>query len=206
MRLLLLLIKVKRRFMQAVRRAQGWMVVRIHGVKIGERVKVTSAPYIFKFKGSSIQLGNNVRMHGSLYNNPVCGAHKMVLATYSPSAEIIIGDGAAISCATIAAYQKVSVGKNVFIGAGAQIMDTDFHPIKAELRKNRNQIEFAASAPVVICDDVWIGAEAMVLKGVTIGKGAVVAARAVVTKDVPGNTLVAGIPAKIIREIEVSEA
>jgi len=199
-------VKVKRKVMSWVRANHAKMVVSMHGLVIGENVSVSSAPYIFKHRGSSIVLEDNVRMHGNLFNNPVCGSHKMVLATYSSSAQIIIGEGSAISCATIAAYKRVTIGENVFIGAGAQIMDTDFHPITVELRKNRNQIKDAGSAPITIGDNVWIGAEAMVLKGVTIGKGAVVAARAVVTKDVPENTLVAGMPAKIIREIEVLEA
>lgn len=57
-------------------------------------------------------------------------------------------------------------------------------------------------APITICDGAWIGARALILPGVTVGTGAIVAAGAVVTRDVPPNTVAAGIPAKVIREIE----
>ena len=60
-------------------------------------------------------------------------------------------------------------------------------------------------APIVIGDKVWIGANATVLPGVTIGKGAIVAAGAVVTRDVPPNTIVAGVPARVVREIRPGE-
>ena len=57
-------------------------------------------------------------------------------------------------------------------------------------------------APIVVGNNVWIGSHATILKGVTIGDGAIVAAGAVVTKDVPANTIVGGVPAKPIRKIE----
>lgn len=201
----LVLIKVKRKFFSLINIARAKMTVTIHGVILGEKVSITSPPYIFRHSGSKIFISDHVRIHGSLYNNPVCSGHKMVLATYSSSAVIEIGEGAAISCATIAAYKKITIGKRVFIGAGAQIMDTDFHPIYSTDRLKKNQMDIAESEPVVIQDDVWLGAESMVLKGVTVGQGAVVAARAVVTKDVPAHALVAGIPAKVVRMLEVEE-
>ena len=63
----------------------------------------------------------------------------------------------------------------------------------------------AESAPVVIEDNVWIGQYSTILKGVTIGKGAIVATRAVVTKDVPPYTIVAGNPAKVVKKIQYEE-
>ena len=75
------------------------------------------------------------------------------------------------------------------------VMDTDFHAIGDHTQPGR-------ACPVVIEDDVWLAARVVVLKGVTIGRGAVVAAGAVVTKDVPPYTLVGGVPAKFIRALE----
>lgn len=63
----------------------------------------------------------------------------------------------------------------------------------------------AEAAPIVIEDDVWIGEYAAIMKGVTIGKGAIVAAHAVVTKDVPAYTVVAGNPAKVVKDLPLNE-
>ncbi|MDE5667001.1 MAG: sugar O-acetyltransferase [Clostridia bacterium] len=112
--------------------------------------------------------------------------------------------------------QNITVGKNVFINSGCCFQDqggieigdnvligqqvviaTINHDLSPEKRKNM------LPAPVKIGNDVWIGAHATILSGVTIGRGAVIAAGAVVTKDVPENAVVGGVPAKVIKQIEV---
>ncbi|MDE6189313.1 MAG: sugar O-acetyltransferase [Clostridia bacterium] len=111
--------------------------------------------------------------------------------------------------------QNISVGKNVFINSGCCFQDqggieigdnvligqqvvlaTLNHDLLPENRANMSP------APIKIGNDVWIGAHATILSGVTINNGSVVAAGAVVTKDVPENTVVAGVPAKIIKTIK----
>jgi tetrahydrodipicolinate N-acetyltransferase len=93
---------------------------------------------------------------------------------------------------------KILVAESVRIGRGCtlswdvQILDNDFHAITVDGQAQ------PAVAPVVIGDRVWIGTRALVLKGVTIGDGAVVAAGAVVTRDVPAGAIAAGIPAKVV--------
>lgn len=109
------------------------------------------------------------------------------------------------------ARHSVSIGDYVLISHGVEIHDTDAHPI--DWRARRHDIECVLGgrpaerpreidgAPIVIEDDVWIGARAIVLKGVRIGRGAIVAAGAVVTREVPPFTLVAGNPAREIRTL-----
>ena len=111
--------------------------------------------------------------------------------------------------------QNITIGKNVFINSGCCFQDqggieignnvligqqvvlaTLNHDLMPEKRANMSP------APIKIGNDVWIGAHATILAGVTIGNGAVVAAGAVVTKDVPANTVVGGVPAKIIKTIK----
>jgi len=196
-----ILVKIKRKLFYFLNLASAKIVLSIHGIVVGRNIMLTSIPYIFRYKGSKIILHNDVRMHGNLYNNSVCGSHKMVLTTLSATAIIEIGEGSAISCATIAAYKRVTIGKRVYVGAGVKILDTDFHPVDPVKRKEDNQLRLADSRPIEICDDAWLGMESIVLKGVTIGRGAVVAARAVVTKDVPPNVMVAGVPAREIRKL-----
>lgn len=80
-------------------------------------------------------------------------------------------------------------------------MHTGTHPVKSNYRDPRGIIDEGLSKPIKVCDFAWIGADSVILPGVTIGKGAVVAAGAVVTKDVPDNAVVAGIPAKVIKSL-----
>ncbi len=97
-----------------------------------------------------------------------------------------INEGATITCAT-----KVHIGKGANIAREAVIRDYDGHYIE--------DLNYRTAKPVWIGDNVWVGYRAMILKGVTIGDGSIVAANAVVTKDVPPHSIVAGNPAKIIR-------
>jgi len=113
--------------------------------------------------------------------------------------------------------QHIEIGKNVFINHGCTFMDrggitlednvligpkvnliTTNHPLDPEERK---KIMTTISKPILVKKNVWIGAAATVMPGVTIGENAVVAAGAVVSKDVPDNTVVAGVPAKVVKEL-----
>ena len=85
------------------------------------------------------------------------------------------------------------------MGGNASIVDFDFHPLTPEGRAEN--INAGAAAPLVIEDDVFVGMEALILKGVTVGEGAVVGAGSVVTQDVPPRTVVAGNPAQVVREV-----
>lgn len=109
-----------------------------------------------------------------------------------------IGENSYVSSfSVIGVNEKISIGKNVMIANAVSIRDTD-HVFDDITKPMRDQ--GLVTAPVVIEDDVWIGHGAVITKGVTIGTGAVVAANAVVTKDVPKNTIVGGVPAKTIKE------
>lgn len=100
---------------------------------------------------------------------------------------VFINKGSMIECAC-----HISIGDDCLIGRDVLIHDSDGHVID----NNPNEM----TSPVVIEDHVWICSRAMILKGVHIGKGAIVAAGAVVTRDVPAGCMVAGVPAKVIRE------
>jgi len=114
-----------------------------------------------------------------------------------PANNLILGDDVDIAWGVvITANGGVSIGNRVMIGYGAKILSAN-HVIPDLPEK----IFFSGHVKkkVIICDDVWIGANCIVLPGVTIGSGSVVAAGSVVTKDIPNNCIVGGIPAKIIR-------
>jgi acetyltransferase-like isoleucine patch superfamily enzyme len=105
-------------------------------------------------------------------------------------ATIEVGDRTYLNRRTeIVAMEKVTIGRDCLISWDVSIADTDYHQVDGA----------PATAPVSIADLVWIGARATVLKGVTIGEGAIVAAGAVVTQDVPPRTLAAGVPARVVK-------
>jgi acetyltransferase-like isoleucine patch superfamily enzyme len=92
---------------------------------------------------------------------------------------------------TIECFESIEIGHHVIIGPDVIVRDSDNHKLSHAV---------SASAPIEIGNDVWIGQRAIVLKGAKIGDGAVIAAGAVVTGEVPPRTLVGGVPAKVIRE------
>lgn len=104
--------------------------------------------------------------------------------------KIVIGDGTYLNRNTeVIAQQEVRIGRNCKIAWDVVIMDTDQHGVSGQP---------AVACPIVIEDEVWIGCRAIILKGVTIGRGAVIGAGAIVTKDVPAGAIVTG-PAATIR-------
>lgn len=109
--------------------------------------------------------------------------------------KLILGRNSYMNESLIQCANSITIGDNCAIAGDVLIQDTDFHPI---LDENGN--EKPMSKPIVIGNKVWICAKSTILKGVTIGDGAIVAAGAVVTKDVPARCLVAGNPAKVVRE------
>ena len=124
-----------------------------------------------------------------------------------------VGDFTLLNGAIVMAEELVDIGSHCLISWGVGIADSDFHPLEPAQRlidsqalapffKNRPPRPKLKTAPVKIGDNVWIGMNAVILKGVTIGDNSVVAAGAVVTKSIPPNTIVAGNPAVTVKKFE----
>src|SRR5437667_8913113 len=123
-----------------------------------------------------------------------------------------IGDFTLLNGALIMADEKIEIGSYCLISWNVGIADSDFHPLEPAQRlidaralapffKERPPRPQLKTAPVKIADNVWIGMNAVILKGVTIGDNSVVAAGSVVTKSVEANTVVAGNPAVMVRQL-----
>lgn len=112
--------------------------------------------------------------------------------TVESNAELVLGSGFINNNGKISCFKKIEIGDDVKISEGVTIRDSDNHKIIRE--------GFETTKPIKIGNHVWIGLNAVILKGVTIGDGAVIAAGSIVTKDVPAHTLVGGVPAKVIKE------
>ncbi len=155
-------------------------------------------------------------MRSKLDNPVVIGEYCSVYAGCSfsigPKGRCRVGDCTLLNGAMIMAEELIEIGSHVLISWNVGIADSDFHPLDPSLRHldtkalspyypdrpARPEIE---TRPVRIRDNAWIGMGAIILKGVEIGENAVVAAGAIVTKSVPPNTIVAGNPARIVKEL-----
>ena len=113
-------------------------------------------------------------------------------------ASLKMGSGYINYDCAIDVFSSVSIGQNVVISERVVIRDSDNHTIHLDGEDGRTDAN-PSTIPIVIGDHVWIGMNSIILKGVHIGDGAVIAAGSVVNKDVPSHCLAGGVPAKIIK-------
>lgn len=167
---------------------------------MGPGVKVMRQPIFERVEGSRIDVGARSVLCSDPSGTALGVRAPVILRTLANGASIEIGDDAGISGGVICAAVLVRIGQRCLIGADCMIFDTDFHPSEPENRRYAKPDWPRISRPVVIGNDVFLGARATITKGVTIGDGAIVGAGSVVTRDVPAGAVVAGNPARILRD------
>jgi acetyltransferase-like isoleucine patch superfamily enzyme len=160
---------------------------------VASSVEFRGRPLIRCVRGAELRFESGVRVNSQLAYNPVMGRARSTFCCVSPGALLILEKDVGASGVSITAAKEVVVGEGTLLGADCLITDTDFHIPLGNHRWGNDVL--AGAAPVRIGKGCFIGARAMILKGVTIGDGAVVAAGAVVTKNVPNEHLAAGNPA-----------
>ncbi len=177
------------------------------------------ARYKLKFSCLDIHPSSSAnlwRVRGSQNASLTVECDSMVAATLcfdQADAHIHIGKRTFIGKSYIVAAEKVSIGDDVMISWGVTVVDHNSHSISFSKRQHdvmnwrvgQKDWSSVECHPVCISDKAWIGFNASILKGVTVGEGAIVAAGSIVTKDVPPWTIVGGNPAKTIREIPINE-
>jgi maltose O-acetyltransferase len=124
-------------------------------------------------------------------------AEANILATFGPDAEIRIGNNVRLNGAGIQSAASVTVGDDCILGS-CTIVDTDHHSVEVGRRQPGAAV---ASSPIVVEENVWIAGMATVLKGVRVGRDSVVGFGAIVSSDVPAGVVVAGNPARVIRNL-----
>lgn len=167
------------------------------GIKYSLSWNVYGMPIIQKYRGSQIELGKGVWLRSWRSSNPLSPNNPIILATRNASAKIQIGNYVGLTGTTIVSASHISIGDRTLIGANCTLVDTDFHPLDPIQR--RDYPMDGRTSPIVIEEDVFIGMNCIILKGVRIGSGSVIGAGSVVTKDVPANSIAAGNPAVVIR-------
>lgn len=180
----------------------SWLKLRLraYGCAYGPGLKADGAVVIRMRRRGSIQLGDSVTLKSRFRSNLV-GLTGPTVLECSRDGRIVLGDHSGCSGAVISSRSEIFIGNHVNIGGNARIFDHDFHSLDHWVRREpQRDLESAATAPVRIGDDVFIGAHAMILKGVTVGDRAIIGAGAVVSmRQVPADSLIAGNPARVVR-------
>jgi len=152
--------------------------------KLGKMVSVNGKPIIGNL--GEMVFGDEVRIWSNIERSKLYTGK---------SGKLIVGRNSRLNGVHIDARELVEIGDTVQIGPYTIIMDSDFHDLKDHSKDG-------PSKPIYIEDDVWIATRVTILKGVRIGKGSVIAAGAIVTKDIPAYCVAAGTPARVVKKIE----
>lgn len=132
--------------------------------------------------------------------NPI-GSNLQGAIYVESGASLTIGNNVGMSSTRMWINDSIKIGDKVKIGGCVLMTDTDAHPMDFMVRRSSNN--GTKSAPIVIEDDVWIGAHCVILKGVTIGARSIIGAGSVVTKSIPADCVAAGNPCKVIKKYNV---
>ncbi len=151
-------------------------------------------PVLVRGCGAKIQIGRRWKAISRLTANSL-GVNQPVYINIGPNGRVLIGDDVGMSGCSISAKESIIIGDRVLVGTGVLITDNDAHPLHPDKRGDYSLVRKAA---VIIASDVFIGARAIILKGVSIGTGAVIGAGAIVSRSVPEYAIVAGNPAQQI--------
>ena len=158
-----------------------------------------SVPRLEISRKGKLRIGKNVTFN-SFGGHSWCSFCKLIVRK---NAELAIGNDSGMNGAMIYCSTKVTIGDNVKIGGDVRISDTNHHSIDyLQRRTPKTDALYAVSSPVTIGNDVFIGANCYIGKGVTIGDRSIIAAGSVVTKSIPADCIAGGNPAKVIRKIE----
>jgi acetyltransferase-like isoleucine patch superfamily enzyme len=168
---------------------------RLWGAQVHESVIFSGRPLVRVTRGSSLILRQGVVVHSAVSANPLIGRRVSTLSTLAPDAVLELGLDVGVSGVCICAAREIRIGEGTIIGADTSIFDNDFHLPLPNWRWSNGAVESAR--PVKIGRGCFIGTRAIILKGVTLGDGAVVGAGAVVTQDVPSGYMAYGNPAQI---------
>lgn len=153
-------------------------------------------PLIERNKDAIITIGKNVTLNSQNKEYHLNLFGKVKLVADRPNAKISIGDKTRIHGSCIHAWGEIIIGKRVLIAGNVNIIDSNGHEIMPENVEQRIYTT-GIHKPIVIEDDVWIGAGSMVLPGVTIGRGSVIGAGSIVSRNIPSYSIAAGNPVAI---------
>ena len=180
------------RFIALITTTYCRFIMRIMGIQYGKNIKFRGRTMFLRTPNTNIVIGNNVSFNSlSRYNYRGIN-HRCIIQTGN-NGNIIIGDNCGFSGVSIVSSIGVTIGNNVMCGTNVIIGDRNDHEDKYPQFKPEK---------IIIKDNVWIGMNCVIMKGVTIGENSIIGANSIVTKDIPANCIAAGNPCQVIKYIE----
>jgi acetyltransferase-like isoleucine patch superfamily enzyme len=170
-----------------------------HGAFVGPGLRVRGPLRLHCHRTARIRIGARCRIQSGFAGNPVGGSHRMAFWV-GPGASLTVGDGVGLSNSTIVCLRSVSIEDGALLGGDSKVYDTDFHSIDPE-RRTKPGNPGARSAPVRIGRRAFVGGHSILLKGTSVGEGAVVGAGSVLRKEVPDHQIWAGNPARFLAHV-----
>jgi len=183
----------------------AWMLTRSKQISVVGRLRVKGRPLVEVHPMARVEIGEGVLLHSRNRGYHLNMHNPVKLLADWPGACIRIGAGTRINGSCIHACRQVEIGRGCLIAANTQIMDNNGHNLSFPDVENRIYTK-GTPRPVAIEDYVWLGVNTVVLPGVRIGRGAVVAANSVVSRDLPPMCIAGGNPAVVYKTYEASDA
>jgi acetyltransferase-like isoleucine patch superfamily enzyme len=166
----------------------------LRGVTVGPKCNFYGTAHFRRYPFSRIAIGKKCTFRSDQTSNLIGVNRPCILSTHNKAAVISIGDNCGFSGVTIGAAKEIRIGNNVLFGANSVITDFDWHLDVAKTEP----------APVIIHDNVWIGLNTVVLKGVEIGANSIIGANSLVVRDIPANVIAGGNPCKVLKSLDVT--
>jgi len=175
---------------------------RFLGVQLGVSSDIRNKVYLQVEEDANVTIGNHFCLYSGDNLSPFCHNINASICVY-PQATLSIGHHSGMSGGMIWATKSITIGNYVNIGGNCCILDSDIHHIDwQQRRKDREENIPYQKADIVIEDDVWIGANCTILKGVHIGARSIIGAGSIVVKDIPADSIAAGNPCHVIKTIQ----
>ena len=196
--------KLLRRLRFALWSTYNEFLLGMQGAEVGNGFRSNGLIYIRVRKRGQISLGRHVWLVSHPSTNLVGLTNPCVLHCRQ-NGKIIIGDHSGLSAGVISSQSSITVGQYVKLGGNVRIFDHDFHALDYSNRRDgAKDLLNCRTKPVAIGDDVFVGANSIILKGVKIGDRSIIGAGSVVSCDVPPDEVWAGNPARLVKKLEQS--
>jgi len=171
--------------------------LRALGCPVGKGLKIDGKLWVWAQKKGCIRLGDSVKINSRFGSNLV-GLTNPAVFQCLDGGTITIGNHSGLSSPILSARSSITIGEHTLIGGNVRIFDHDYHSLDFAKRGGKETSSDVKTRPVQIGNNVFIGTNAMILKGVTIGDRAIIGAGSVVSKDVPADEIWAGNPAQCV--------
>jgi acetyltransferase-like isoleucine patch superfamily enzyme len=171
------------------------------GIKTGKSLVFFNKPYFFRYPESAINIGSRCEFISSRFYNLIGVNNCCIISTLAAKAQLHIGNSTGFSGVRLSCWKSITIGNDCLIGANVLITDSDWHPLDPAKRKEYGHVPSVKIQPVKIGNNVFIGANSIILKGTEIGDNSVIGAGSVVFGIIPPNVIAAGNPCKIIKAL-----